>query len=381
MKKKLVVFLLVLTLLSAVALAELSPVKRAEEYKDQFPDVYASYKANGENDQVIDYLKTYPILAVLYEGVQFSVQYDSARGHEYSVEDVTNTQRKHPLANCLTCKTPDFTLMAQNQGDEAYALPFETALSSVVEPVSCYNCHANNPPTLTVTHAYQAKAMEGENVDPKTLACAQCHVEYYFPKGSATTTLAYQGLAEATPDAILAHYDEIGFSDFVNPRTGTELIKVQHPEFETFQAGSVHATMFTCADCHMPPAKNDKGEPYRSHKLVSPLADEGLAASCNACHKDITKFVTEGQAATEARTVSAGEGLVEYVNALAKAVEDKTVEGEKLAELQKLHRHAQFYWDFVFVENSEGIHNRKLTDDCLSKCEELTAKGMALLNP
>ncbi len=381
MKTKLFIFVLVLSLLGAVALAELGPVKRAEEYKDQFPDVYASYKANSENDQVIDYLETYPVLAVLYEGVQFSVQYDSPRGHEYTVEDVTNTARKHPVANCLTCKTPDFTLMVQNEGPEAYALPFETALAGVVEPVSCYNCHGNNPPALEMTHHYQATAMEGENIKPQTLACAQCHVEYYFPKDTQATTLPYKGLAQATPDAILAYYDEIGFVDFVNPRTGAEMIKVQHPEFETYMAGSIHATMFSCADCHMPTAKNDAGETYRSHKLISPLADEGMMASCNACHGDITNFVTEGQKAAEERTVKAGEGLVEYVNALAKAVEGKTVEGEQLKELQKLQRHAQFYWDFVFVENSEGIHNRKLTADCLSKCEELTAKGMALLAP
>jgi len=41
-------------------------------------------------------------------------------------------------------------------------------------------------------------------------------------------------------------------------------------------------------------------------------------------------------------------------------------------------RNAQFYWNFVFVENSEGAHNSALTRDCLNKSETLIAECEAL---
>ena len=41
-------------------------------------------------------------------------------------------------------------------------------------------------------------------------------------------------------------------------------------------------------------------------------------------------------------------------------------------------RDAQFYWDFVFVENSEGVHNPSLTNNCLEKAENLTAEALGM---
>ena len=50
-----------------------------------------------------------------------------------------------------------------------------------------------------------------------------------------------------------------------------------------------------------------------------------------------------------------------------------------LNEVRALARDAQFYWDFVFVENSEGAHNPKLTEFCLDKAEELTNQAINLM--
>ena len=41
-------------------------------------------------------------------------------------------------------------------------------------------------------------------------------------------------------------------------------------------------------------------------------------------------------------------------------------------------RDAQFYWDFVFVENSNGAHNSKLTYACLDKAQELTEQALGM---
>ncbi|MBP3218362.1 MAG: ammonia-forming cytochrome c nitrite reductase subunit c552, partial [Lachnospiraceae bacterium] len=49
-----------------------------------------------------------------------------------------------------------------------------------------------------------------------------------------------------------------------------------------------------------------------------------------------------------------------------------------LDAIRALARDAQFYWDFVFVENSEGAHNPALTDECLTKAETLTTEAMGM---
>ena len=56
------------------------------------------------------------MLRTLYEGYGFAIDYGSARGHFYDVEDIEATGRPHPLANCWTCKTPDFTNMVNEEG-------------------------------------------------------------------------------------------------------------------------------------------------------------------------------------------------------------------------------------------------------------------------
>ena len=56
---------------------------------------------------------------------------------------------------------------------------------------------------------------------------------------------------------------------------------------------------------------------------------------------------------------------------------DKT--DDELAEVRQLARDAQFYWDFVFVENSEGVHNPALARDCLNRAESLGSQAALAL--
>ena len=142
--------------------------------------------------------------------------------------------------------------------------------------------------------------------------------------------------------------------------------------------GSVHKGTFSCADCHMGKAENDAGEKYSSHYLVSPLNSPAIAESCAACHQDLEGFVKGIQDDMEERTYQVADKLVVLTNALA----DKVAAGaadEALEPIRQLNREAQFYWDFVFVENSEGAHNSKLATECLDKAEELCDQAMQLL--
>ena len=178
-----------------------------------------------------------------------------------------------------------------------------------------------------------------------------------------------QAVCEAH-DCIYVYYENMDFADYTNPRTGVRQLKAQHPEYETYMGpGSVHASMFTCADCHMERAKNAAGQTYRSHTWVSPLQSESIRNTCAACHQDLTGFVQGIQEKMEARTIAIGNRLEELTNKLADAVASGEYTEEELNAIRALNRKGQWYWDFVFVENSEGAHNSRLDNNCLDKAE------------
>ena len=368
-------------------------VKTAAEWAETYPEIYASYMANADNADVVEYTEEYPMIPVIYEGMGFSKFYASARGHAYTIEDVTSTGRPHALANCFTCKTPDYTNMVNESDGAAYAIPFEDALASINEPISCYNCHANTGDELVVTHTYLADAMGDDlaNVDAETLSCGQCHVEYYFDPADKSTTLPYTSLDTMTPDAILDYYDRMvtdgtSFADYENPRTGVRQVKVQHPEFETYMGKtSVHAhgldgaEQFTCADCHMGEAVSEEGVTYVSHYWISPLENDALMENtCAACHDNLTAEVRAIQAETERRTYAIGYQLEALTEKLAQAVESGDYTDQELDDIRALNRSAQFYWDFVFVENSEGAHNSALAKECLDKAEAIANEALGM---
>ena len=362
-------------------------VMTAQDWADEYPEIYASYLANDDNDEVLDHVEEYPMIGVVYEGMAFNKFYGTARGHTYTVEDVSSTGRPHALANCFSCKTPDFTAMVNEMGDAAYTLAFEDVLAQVNESISCYNCHANTGDELVVTHTYLSDAMgeDLQSIDPATLSCGQCHVEYYFAPETKATTLPYQGLDTMTPDAILDYYnrtivDGQPFADYTNPRTGVRQIKVQHPEFETFMGeGSIHAADFTCADCHMGEATAEDGTTYISHTWMSPLDNQALMdGTCAECHSDLVGEVRAIQEETERRTYAIGYLLEGLTEKLVKAVESGEYTEEELDAIRTVARNAQFYWDFVFVENSEGAHNSQLNAECLDKAEALANQAMGM---
>ena len=322
-------------------------VTLAKDWSEEYPYIYASWLADGENSEVTDYLVDYPMLKTLYEPYGFSKDYKAARSHQYTLTDVVETKRtgENSKASCWTCKTPQFTNMVNEQGVEVYGGSFMELATVFTEPVSCYTCHANQPGTFTVTHAY---LIDGVG-------------EAFFNDGS--------NFPDGQP-----------FADYVNPRTGVRQIKVQHPELETFlSAGSPHRNDFTCADCHMGKAEAEDGTVFVSHSLRSPLDNPTLLeGTCAKCHEDLTAEVRDEQARIEAKTYTIGYELEFLTERLAKAVEENELDEAKLEEIRSLARDAQFYWDFVFVENAEGVHNPELTDYCLDKAAELCNKALGM---
>ena len=364
----------------------------ASDWAALYPDIVATMGDNDRNSFVVDYLEQDPYLVNIYEGFGFAKDYGSARGHEYTLEDVAKTARPHALANCLTCKTPNFTKLVNDQGVGAYTMDFETVAAAMEENISCYNCHGNdagNAGQITITHSYVTAAL-GDNaaaIDPATLSCGQCHIEYYFTPSDKETMMPYSGVETMTPEAILAYYDAmvmpdgtVGFYDWIQPGTGTRMLKAQHPEMETYLTGK-HASMLNCADCHMAVEMADDGTVYHSHTLVSPLDSATLLTTCAQCHKgtDVSAMVRRLQERVTARETEVGLQLSGLKDALTDAVAAGKLSEEELDAVRKLHREAQWFFDFCYVENAEGAHNSDLAFHCLDTSAAKIAEALSLL--
>ena len=362
---------------------EMTP--QPESGKDVLSLIALSMGREEENSYVTDYLEQDPYLVNIYEGYGFAKDYGSARGHYYTLTDVEKTQRPHAKANCLTCKTPDMHKMIEQQGVSVYSMPFDEVMAQMTQPISCYTCHGaddGNSGKMVVTHQYVNEAL-GENVSEikaASLSCGQCHIEYYFTPEDSEAMMPYHSVAEMTPESILAYYDEMGFYDWEQPGTGTKMLKAQHPELETWSYGK-HAAMLSCADCHMPLAETENGVQYHDHHLVSPLNSDTLLAKCAACHgsaENTIALVKDIQTKVTARETEVGNKLSALKDELTTAAADGRMNDEQLESVRKLHREAQWFFDFCYVENSEGAHNSELAYRCLDTAEAKIdeARGM-----
>lgn len=370
----------------------------ADSWKDIYPNEFATYEANVSNSPDSgkhDYLELYPALNAMYQGYAFALGYDEASGHLYTLDSVKGTPRtneKEQLANCISCKTPQLTATVNTEGEEIYKKPFWDVVEQYDEPVSCYNCHENDPQSTTVTNKFFSRALgasDAANVPKESQVCGQCHNEYYFDPETKATTNPYSGLETMTPDAILSYYDERGYKDWEHPGTGAAMLKVQHPEFETIYGGNqtyMAKYGMTCASCHMGTKVAEDGTTYVSHEWKSPLENQELmGTTCNTsgCHADdkggIAGKVATIQAEEEERVTAISEKIEELIAKTDERRQAGTIDADTLAQVQRLHRVSQFYWDFVMVENSEGAHNPELTFETLDKAEAAADEALALL--
>ena len=372
----------------------------AADWKDIYPEITASMLANKDNKDFIDYLEKDPYLKEIYEGYGFAKDYGSARGHEWTLVDIEKTLRPHATANCMTCKTPDFAKLVQTEGVGVYKRPFDEVFAEINakgEPISCYTCHGDDAGAqgaLNITHTYVNKAL-GDNaingtISPSVLSCGQCHIEYYFTVEDAEAMMPYSGVETMTPEAILAYYDsiqnkdgELGFYDWVQPGTGTHMLKAQHPEMETFLSGKHAKEGLSCADCHMAIKMTDDGNVYFDHELVSPLDSPEILATCAQCHgsTNMVQLVHGIQNRVTAEETKVGNNLAGLKKAIIAAIEDGTLQegSDKLEQVRKLHREAQWFFDFCYVENAEGAHNSELAAHCLEVSQQKIDEALALI--
>ncbi len=85
------------------------------------------------------------------------------------------------------------------------------------------------------------------------------------------------------------------------------------------------------------------------------------------------------QGRVTARETEVGNKLSDLKDALAEAVAGGTMTEDALNEVRALHRSAQWFFDFCYVENAEGAHNSELAFYCLDKADGLIDEAMKLL--
>ncbi|HWR66633.1 MAG TPA: ammonia-forming cytochrome c nitrite reductase subunit c552 [Bellilinea sp.] len=312
-------------------------------------------------------LEVDPRLVGLFAGYPFSKDYKEDRGHMNSVTDVEGTARineKTP-GTCYSCKSSSNPKLWAEMGMAAYdKTPFAELGARIEEPIGCSNCHEANSMRLIVTNPALEEALEAQGKDwttftrqeMRSVVCANCHVEYYFKGDGKYLTFPWAG--GTTIEAIENYYNEYSFSDWTHPDSGTAMVKMQHPDYELFSAGSTHFNAgVACADCHMPYTR-DGSVKFSTHDVHSPLIKP--AQACGACHTDV-EYVT-GRVATIQKQVSdtmlaTEDAILEAIDAIKTALAETGADAGLIAEARTLHRSAQLRWDFIAAENSMGFHN------------------------
>lgn len=311
-----------------------------------------------------DYLEINPRLVILYAGSAFSEEYLQARGHYYAHEDVSTTKRLSASspATCWTCKSSDVPRLINEIGAEAfYAQTFDELRDVMQHSLSCLDCHDPVTMNLRITRPAlrEAYVSMGRDIDKAThqemrsLVCAQCHVEYYFGKDNK---LIFPWAKGKGADGMLEYFENIDFSDHIHAISGTPIIKVQHPDYEVYTFG-IHAYRgVSCADCHMP-YRTEGGMKFSDHHIQSPLLN--VANSCGVCHRwsedeIITRVKTIQQSVHQAKQ-GAEEALVKAHFDIAAAVEAE-ITADRLTDIRRLVRAAQFRWDYVSSNNGMGFH-------------------------
>ncbi|MCC7204477.1 MAG: ammonia-forming cytochrome c nitrite reductase subunit c552 [Phycisphaeraceae bacterium] len=369
----------------------------------------------------------------IFAGYAFSIDYREERGHAYMLSDQRETERvkavKQPGA-CLHCHAsniPAYRKVGLENGapgslkdplaspearqqlmagfEKVCAMPYDEATKLVDHPVTCLDCHEPGSMQLRVTRpgflngiVVLAKSddpvphlpsierwRKGDRkteYDPNTMAsrqelrsmaCGQCHVEYYFKgEGKLLTYPWHNGLKMEQAEA---YYDAVGFKDWTHKISGAPVLKAQHPEFETWSQGTHARAGVACADCHMP-YKREGAIKVSDHHVRSPLLN--VAASCQTCHRVPEEELKARVQTIQDRTLGlmdrAEVAVVDLIKAIAAAKEAGATD-EALAKPRDLQRKAQWRLDYVAAENSMGFHAPQETARILGEACDLARQG------
>ncbi|MGI5952464.1 MAG: ammonia-forming cytochrome c nitrite reductase subunit c552 [Brooklawnia sp.] len=397
----------------------------AEVWGKNFPLQYEGFKATADtpDEDLVDHeptdpndprtrvthskLEIYPRLVTMWQGYAFAVDYREPQGHEHMLTDQMFTRRmtefNQPGA-CLNCHAslPEIVdSLGDGDRDAGWAemnkLPYSEAVQHAAGPIACIDCHEPTTMRLRITRPAFIEGikeyMAGQGVadydvntqastqEMRSFVCAQCHVEYYFAGEDKTLTFPWdKGLT--VYDAI-DYYDEIGWVDFTHTDTGSEVLKAQHPDFETWSQG-IHADNgVTCADCHMA-YERDGAAKVSNHTVASPMrSDETINNSCMTCHHSTADEMRQRVETIHDRWYDAQDitfaAFDDLVRDLTAAVENGTATDEQIEKARDLQRRASFVIDYSISENSRGFHAPAYAISTLNQATDWSRQGQLVL--
>jgi nitrite reductase (cytochrome c-552) len=346
-----------------------------------------------------------PWLKRMFLGYAFSIDYRDRRGHAYMLQDQENTlrQTKPQTGSCLHCHASIIPLYKELGGGDVikgfegtYKIAYKDLDKKLHDSghgqtLSCPDCHDAKTMQLIVTRpafligiqklaasaapvpfapsierwraAGKAKPYdpntEASRGEMRSFVCTQCHIEYYCSSTMTLTAPWGKGLAV---EQIEAFWNETKmpdggrFYDYKHAETGAAILKAQHPEFELWSQG-VHARAgVSCADCHMPYAR-DGATKVSDHWVRSPLLN--ISRACQSCHKlsesEISTRVDLIQERNHQLLERGGVAITALLDAIVAAKKQGASE-QDLAPALELQRKAQWRLDFIAAENSMGFH-------------------------
>jgi nitrite reductase (cytochrome c-552) len=382
----------------------------AAKWGVNWPRQYSSYqRMSDDHTETLyggayprDYLEESPDNVIMFSGYGFSKQFLQARGHTYTIEDVTETARvgEATPATCWTCKGPDvprmmaefgrdhiddpeagFTELISAGAADFYGSKFQDLKSEITHPVGCLDCHDPETMELRISRPALREAFERQGRDieevshqeMRSLVCAQCHVEYYFQGEGKYLTFPWDG-GEKVED-MEEYYQDVDHTDWTHAVSGAPMVKMQHPDYELYMTG-VHAYRnVACADCHMP-YRTEGGVKFTDHHVQSPLLN--IANSCSVCHRwgeeEILARVEMIQNSTREARTRAERAITQAHFDIAACVEAGATDVE-LALVRDQLRSAQLRWDYIGASNGMGFHSPQESIRVLSSSIEQSAEA------
>lgn len=372
------------------ALLNAAPVIKAEgiEAKSdvwgkEYPRQYDTWKKTRESNEIEDLVKKYPQLAILWAGYGFSKDYNAPRGHFNALQSNINTLRTGaptgpndgpmPMA-CWSCKSTDVPRIMERDGElEYFTGKWARMGDEIVNPIGCADCHNSQTAQLEISRPYLKRGLEASGrkledltfQDMRSLACAQCHSEYYFKKTpytdkngveqtAAVVTFPWaKGLAAENMEE---YYNEYGFKDWSHKLSKTPMLKAQHPGYEIFTTGIHFKRGLACADCHMPYTQEGSVK-FSNHQLQSPLND--IANSCLTCHRqseeEFKQIVEEKLERKNQLNVLAMNTIASAHLEAKKAWEVGATDAEMATAINTI-RSAQWLWDYSIASHGSFFH-------------------------
>jgi nitrite reductase (cytochrome c-552) len=337
-------------------------------------------------------------------------------------QEQTGRHAKPQTGSCLHCHASVMPLYRALGDGDVYAglhathrMTYEEANQKLhdlghAHPVSCVDCHDPKTMELRVTRpgfvegirrlaegegqvphlASIARWRAGDRARPydpnrdatrgemRSFVCGQCHVEYYCASRMPLTFPWGKGLEVESIEAFwneMRWEDGEPFYDFVHAESGAKVLKAQHPEFELWSQGIHARSGVSCADCHMPYAR-DGATKVSDHWVRSPLLNVNRA--CQVCHHipeaEILARVDVIQDRNHRLLQRAAAALVDLLDAIAEA-KAAGATAERLADAFDLQRKAQWRIDFVAAENSMGFHAPQEAARILAEAADYARQG------